>query len=142
MDPARCAVGIGHQRDQARMLDALAVGALVVEAQAVGDLGGEPVDRDLAGLGEVALGQRAGDRLAAVPQRQGALAVGRLLVVDRSDPALAVPLEDQLDRLGPGHALGLGQPVDASAVSATAVAVEMIGVEHGTTDRCRRGTDR
>ena len=82
--PHGAPVGVGHQRDQARVLDALAVGALVVEPQAVGDRVGELVDRDLAGLGQVALGQGAGDRLAAVPQRQCALAVGGLLVVDRS----------------------------------------------------------
>ena len=61
--PARRARGIGHQREQARMRRCPCRRDTIVEAQAVVDLGGQLVDRDLAGLGEVALGQRAGDRL-------------------------------------------------------------------------------
>jgi hypothetical protein len=33
------------------MFDAFAVGAPIIEPQAVGDFGGEPLERDLAGLG-------------------------------------------------------------------------------------------
>ena len=90
---------------------------------------GSLADVDAAGLGEVALGESAGDRHVPAPT---ARARGRASPPGRPPGAeahRAVPVADERDRLLSRHAFAAGEPVDPVAMIAAAEAMEVVGVE-------------
>src|SRR6516164_4440804 len=99
-----------------------------MEAQRLVDRRRQLADVDSAGLGQVALSDTAGERLRLVPYLQCEGDAG-LDVMALRRRGRAGPILQRRDRLGLGHAFDAHEPVDAVAVLAAGMAVEMIGVD-------------
>ena len=98
--------GITHQRDQARVPGAGAKRAIGMEAQAaLADVLRQNAEIDAADLGEIARGQRAGDRPGAVPPFQRVRRALGVVLLARSRNDRPVPVVEDVLRLGIFNAL-------------------------------------
>src|SRR5262249_30986806 len=118
---------VAHEGDKARVLCSRPKGAARVKAQCLMDRWRQIADIDLTGLGQVALADRARERLRCVPdlQRKVDAVCDVVLLLCRR---WARPVLQRGDGLGAGHTFNTYEPIDAVAALATAEAMPMVRI--------------